>query len=254
VRCCCYLLLPVVECRECLKEILALLRSMSSTIEQIREYEGQLAEVQGLLDLSPEDTSLLSLKSDLVELIAVTKQTLQTEALALKRAADDTKTSASVFDRAMEAALGQSVGRDEPEPSDTAIPTASFADIVQEAADEVPLTIDTSDDQPKKKSKAVKAEFEVPQHLICLDTDTTAERNKKQRALKALKSKWRESKKEAESNSKQKSWQTFQKKKKIKTDSIFKTGDDSAVGVVSAGGKRQLTEFGERKRHKHDDA
>jgi survival of motor neuron-related-splicing factor 30 len=226
---------------------------MSSTNEQLQEYEGQLAEVQGLLDLSPEDASLLSLKSDLVELIAITKQALQTEALALTSATDATKTSASVFDRAMEAALGQSVGRDEPEPSDV-IPTASFADIVQEAAEEVPRTIDTSDDQPKKKSKAVKAEFEVPQHLICLDTDTTAERNKKQRALKALKSKWRESKKEAESNSKQKSWQTFQKKKKIKTDSIFKTGDDSAVGVVSAGGKRQLTEFGERKRHKHDDA
>jgi survival of motor neuron-related-splicing factor 30 len=226
---------------------------MSSTHEQIREYEGQLAEVEGLLDLSPEDASLLSLKSDLVELIAITKQTLQTEVLALTSAADDTKASASIFDRAMEAALGQSVGRDEPEPSD-AIPTASFADIVQEAAEEVPRTINTSEDQPKKKNKAVKAEFEVPQHLICLDTDTTAERNKKQRALKALKSKWRESKKEAESNSKQKSWQTFQKKKKIKSDSIFKTGDDSAVGVVSAGGKRQLTEFGERKRHKHDDA
>lgn len=221
---------------------------MSSPAEQIQEYESQLADVEALLDGSPEDSSLLSLKSDLLELLSITRQSAGISIAA----SDEPKTSANVFDRALEAAVGKSVGREEAVAFE-AVP-ASFADTVQQAAIEaasLPRSIETIKEVPKKKAKAFKTEFEVPQHLIPLDTDTTAERNKKQRALKALKSKWREGKKELESANKQKSWQSFQKKKKIKSSSMFQTGD-AAVGIVSAAG-RQLTEFGERKRHKHEE-
>lgn len=222
---------------------------MSSIVSQIQEYESQLADVESLLEFSPEDDSLLSLKSDLLELLAITKQ--QADAISMTVATETPserlKSSANVFDRELEAAVGKSVGREE----DEARVDLSFADAVNEAslqAEAIPKTIET---EPRsKKAKTMKDEFEVPQHLIALDTDTDAERNKKHRALKALKSKWRESKKEMESEHKQKSWQSFQKKKKLKDSSMFKTGD-SAVGVVSAAG-RQLTGFSERTRHKHD--
>jgi survival-of-motor-neuron-related-splicing factor 30 len=107
----------------------------------------------------------------------------------------------------------------------------------------------------KKKSKKVK-EFEVPAHLLIHEADTEAEKNRKRRAIKALKNKWRERKKEVETEMKQQSWQSFQqktlKKRKDENTSIFATqeGDHAAkVGVVSA--SRGMTEFGERKRHKH---
>jgi survival of motor neuron-related-splicing factor 30 len=221
---------------------------MSSLEEHIQEYESQLADVDALLHASPGDPSLLALKSDLLELLSITRQS----ALCSTAASDEPNAPSSVFDLALEAAVETSVGREVASASE-APAAASFADTVQEAAAEaasIPTTIDTAKEAPKKKSKSVKAEFEVPQHLIPLDTDSAAERSKKQRALKALKSKWRESKKEVESAMKQKSWQSFQKKKKLKSSSMFKTGE-AAVGVVSAAG-RQLTDFGERKRHKHE--
>jgi survival of motor neuron-related-splicing factor 30 len=221
--------------------------------EQIQEYESQLADVEALLEASPEDPSLLSLKSDLMELLAITKQQTA-DALtgsATEASSERLKSSFSVFDRELEAAVGKSIGREEVEGQ--VEQGHSFADTIIEAsllADSVPKTVEAGREPPSKKAKTLKEEFEVPPHLIALDTDTDAERNKKHRALKALKSKWKETKKEMESEQKQKSWHSFQKKKKLKTSSIFKTGD-AAVGVVSAAG-RQLTEFGERKRHKHD--
>jgi survival-of-motor-neuron-related-splicing factor 30 len=99
-----------------------------------------------------------------------------------------------------------------------------------------------------KKLKKVK-DFVLPDHLVPNEGDTDAERNKKRRAAKALKNKWRLQKKEIESNNRQKSWQSFQRKSSSSSGSIFATkeGLDDRVGVVS---KKQLTEFGARKRHK----
>ena len=235
---------------------------MSSIDEQIQEYESQLSDVEALLQASPDDPSLLSLKTDLIDLINITRQQAETPLLATAVAAPETITngagSVSVFDRALEAAVGNSVGREEQNvEAGTNENMKSFAETIIDASYDaeqstLPVSIDTvtGTEPAKKKQKIFKAEFEVPQHLIPLETDTEAERNKKQRALKALKSKWRESKKEMESANKQKSWQSFQKKTKVKSSSIFKTGD-SAVGVVSAAG-RQLTDFASRSRHKHE--
>jgi len=217
--------------------------------DQIAEYESQLRDVEALLQDSPEDASLQSLKSDLLELISIAKQS----APSAPHENEETKLPAiagDVFDKALQAAVGTSVGvvdeESKTEAAATAASSNTFADTMQEAAvlaAGIPTSIDASSagkDVPKKKSKKPAAEFEVPQHLIPLDTDSAAERNKKRRAIKALKSKWKQSKKEAESAQKQKSWQSFQKKKKLKTSSIFSSaGDAAAVGVVVSAKRRQ---------------
>jgi survival of motor neuron-related-splicing factor 30 len=178
--------------------------NISSMAEQIQEYESQLADVEALLEASPEDLSLVSLKSDLLELLAITKQQLADSVdrpAAAEPSAERLESSTNVFDRELEAAVGKSVGRDEDDgPVEQGL---SFVDTLQEAsllADAIPKSIQTGGDLPNKKAKAMKDEFEVPSHLIALDTDTDAERNKKHRALKALKSKWRENKKEKAKN------------------------------------------------------
>ena len=224
-------------------------------MEQLAEYESQLRDVEALLQATPEDASLLSLKSDLLELINITKQS--SSAQLQHQSEEDYKpstTSVDVFDKALQDAVGTSIGADtfdsaaSTTTADVAEPSTSrnFADTVEEAAIAaagMPAVIaaGVSKEVPRKKCKSLNREFEVPQHLIPLDTDSTAERNKKRRAIKALKSKWRETQKEAESAQKQKSWQSFQKKKKLKTNSMFSTttGGDAAVGVVVAAKRRQ---------------
>jgi survival of motor neuron-related-splicing factor 30 len=222
-------------------------------MEQLSEYESQLIDVEALLQATPEDASLLSLKSDLLELINITKQS----ASAQSQHKDEviykpSTTSVDVFDKALQDAVGTSVGADTIDAAvpptttaDVAATSRTFADTVEEAAiaaasmPEV-IAAGVSKDVPRKKSKISSKEFEVPKHLLLLDTDSAAERNKKRRAIKALKSKWRESQKEAESAQKQKSWQSFQKKKKLKTNSMFSTttAGDAAVGVVVAAKRR----------------
>lgn len=109
-----------------------------------------------------------------------------------------------------------------------------------------------------KKGNTVPSTFEIPTHLVPLESDTEAERNKKRRAIKTLKSKWRERLKESTTTKKQKSWQDFVGKGKKKRKkgvsnvggSIFKTEDgvNARVGVIGSG--KSMTEFGERKRFK----
>jgi hypothetical protein len=112
-------------------------------------------------------------------------------------------------------------------------------------------TNNTSKSKDSSKKQKIK-DFVLPPHLVPNEADTEKERNKKRRAAKALKSKWRLQKKEVESANRQKSWQSFQKKTvgKRKDDTIFATKEDpnDRVGVVS---KKKMTEFGARKRHKH---
>ena len=219
-------------------------------MEQLAEYESQLNDIEALLLESPQDASLLSLKSDLLELINITEQSAATTRVA-GVASKPATTSVDVFDKALQDAVGTSIGADTLEPSssaaaDRAESNRNFADAVEEAAIAaagIPKSVATgvSEDSLKKKSRYSKQEFDVPNHLIPLDTDSGAERNKKRRAIKTLKSKWRESQKEAESAHKQKSWQSFQKKKKLKTSSMFSTTTtgDAAVGVVIAAKRRQ---------------
>jgi hypothetical protein len=226
---------------------------MAATDEEIEEYKAQLADVEGLLNESPNDATLLSLKRDLLELLEVSGAAVTTEdaeqveatvqAQQHETPAAHVGATAAMADNALDQALRNAVGSIGH--GETAPPPA--ATVASEPAQPEKPTAPAAAAAEKKKK--VKAAFEIPKHLEINESDTTAEKNKKKRAIKALKSKWKESVKEAESDKKQKSWQSFQKKRNIKGDSIFKTGD-TAVGVVSAAG-RKLTDFDDRKRHKH---
>jgi survival-of-motor-neuron-related-splicing factor 30 len=218
-------------------------------MDQVREYETQLADVEALLQATPDDPSLVSLKSDLVELLAITKESISTEASESAELSEAPADPAADFS----ATWIQPSDNVPVDVSSTAIASAS-ASASSDALKRPDGPIDTeatavAEQPPKKKAKKLK-DFEVPEHLVPLDTDTDAEKNRKRRAIKTLKNKHRERKKEVESDKKQKSWQSFQKKKvKTKDKSMFSTQDgDAKVGVVSVSG-RQLTEFGERKRH-----
>jgi hypothetical protein len=170
---------------------------MEASSGSLEEYEQQLADVEELLKESPDDATLLALKTDLVELVTLTRG---------------------------EVATNNNNNETAPEEE----PAAQLV--------------------TKKKPRAVK-EFEIPPRFLPLDTDTEAEANKKKRAIKSLKRQHRATVKEAESDKKQKTWQSFQKKKKLKDGSIFSTHDDDDVkiGVVTS---RKKTSFHDRTRHK----
>jgi len=120
--------------------------------------------------------------------------------------------------------------------------------------------------QKKKKQKSddavISAKFELPSHLVPLESDTPAQKLKKQRTAKALKSKFREKQKEAEHSKRQHDWKSFATKatggKKrtgvvVGSGSIFSTeeGVNARVGVISGGGGRKMTDFADpNKRHK----
>ena len=101
----------------------------------------------------------------------------------------------------------------------------------------------------KKKKKKKKSEesspsttFELPNHLIPLDSDTDAQRQKKHRAAKSLKSKFRAKQKEKEQAKRANDWKSFasktsKKKKKVGGKSIFSTeeGVNAKVGVMRGG-------------------
>jgi survival-of-motor-neuron-related-splicing factor 30 len=125
----------------------------------------------------------------------------------------------------------------------------------------------STEKKSKKKKKvadndnAAEAVFELPSHLVPLESDTPAQRLKKQRTAKALKSKFREKQKEAEHAKRQNDWKSFASKaaggKKRKggggNTSIFSTEDgvNARVGVISGGGGRTMTNFVDpNKRHK----
>jgi survival-of-motor-neuron-related-splicing factor 30 len=205
--------------------------------ESVEEYEAQLVDVLKLLDDSPTDESLLSLKSDLEELIAITKQN---QYAAEETSHQEPKLSvAAAMDAAADRALATAIGETDMETS-------------KRKADDLVSPVEVGATKKNSKKSTISKEFDVPPKLVVLDTDTEAEKSRKYRAIKSLKTKWRAQKKELESEQKQKSWQSFQKKKKVVKDkSMFSTTDgDAKVGVVAVYG-RQLTNAGERKRHKH---
>ena len=234
-----------------------------ATIEQIAEYESQLAGIVDLLKESPGDESLLALKRDMEELLMLSRANLATDttAAAASNASEHDEQSKMPASEDLELPPPPLPPPPPPLPETNAGNPGSTA--TDYAAVGLQKTENTGGDaatataskkekphkvKKSKKQKKVK-DFVLPDHLIPNDEDTEAERNKKRRAAKSLKSKWRIQKKEIESNNRQKSWQSFQKKSSSSSTSIFATkeGLNDRVGVVS---KKQLTEFGARKRHK----
>ena len=108
----------------------------------------------------------------------------------------------------------------------------------------------------KKKSSATEESqtFELPQHLIPLESDTPAQKLKKARTAKSLKSKFRSKQKEVEATKKANDWKSFATKTKKKSSSIFSTeeGVNARVGVVSGGGTRGMTEFEKDQKKRHN--
>lgn len=195
----------------------------------LEEYHAQLADVEALISEAPEDESFLKLRDDLLELIALTKQEQENQ----KQAQEEQTVSAALlknghaFESLTDPLLTQSIvvhdaneQQEEKSPADTPVPVAV-------------AKLD------KKIKQKIKKPFEIPEHLVPLESDTEVQRNKKKRAIKALKSKHKAAQKEYESTVKQSAWLDFSQKKRKKGkapgESIFKTSDvGGKVGVVTA--------------------
>jgi hypothetical protein len=209
---------------------------MEASSGSLEEYEQQLADVEELLKSTPDDATLLSLKNDLVELVTLTRG--ESSVANNNNNNNNDNNYEDVNDEET---------TETREAGDSSLGLDSFA-----AAEEETLLIadETTAAAPKKKKTREIKEFEIPPRFLPLDTDTEAEANKKKRAIKSLKRQHRATVKEAESEKKQKTWQSFQKKKKLNKDgSIFSTHDDAdaKIGVVTS---RKKTEFSDRTRHK----
>uniref|UniRef100_A0A7S2JQR3 Uncharacterized protein n=1 Tax=Leptocylindrus danicus TaxID=163516 RepID=A0A7S2JQR3_9STRA len=209
-------------------------------MSELEDARQQLIEVRELLSADPDNAEFVTLESDLIELITI---------LSAGEAS---------------ANLEQSVNEEEPLISATTTPleteNKSGNNLNHSKHDDINVEEKVGGAEPdvaksKKKSKVQKEKssrtFVVPDNLIILESDSAAEKARKKRTVKSLKGKFREKRKEHESNKKQQSWQDFQKKKKkgTKEGSIWATNDhiDGKVGVV---GKRTMSEYGDRKRYK----
>lgn len=211
--------------------------------DQLKEYESQLADIEELLEADPTDESMLKLKSDLVELIALTK-----EDGGADEENDEPATEAANFEVPVPAIATETAVEVQ---STDVEPALAVAAATQSFSIPPAAAVTSGEEPPKKKLKKVK-DFEAPAHLQVQEGDNEKEINRKKRAIKALKSKHRAKKIDYESTKKQQSWQNFSKKKgSKKKKSIFATQDGAhaKVGVVSGG---SMTEYGERKRHKYD--
>ena len=258
--------------------ILCLLLPTPTMAEQLAEYESQLADIEALLEADPSDESVQKLRADLVELIALTKSELASAAAGAGTTGDDEAAPGS----AAASSAGDTGEALELPPPPAPVPDSAAAVAAVPEQYQIPATVGDGGataaptteeaaaalakaEKKKKKNKkkdAAISEFEIPERLQPLPSDTDAERKKKTRAIKALKSKHREKTKEVETAQKQRSWQDFvsggKKKKKRKgvagEGSIFATEDgvQARTGVVGGGGGRgTVSGFDDRKRHKH---
>lgn len=200
----------------------------AATPEQIQEYELQLANIEQLLEADPKDESLLGLKRDIEELLELSRSNLPS-------ASETTPASAELNPSPLPPQPNE-IGAKETAELDAATAAVSTGAVAAASTSD-----DVANAKAKKKKQKLK-DFVLPPHLVPNEADSEAEKNRKRRAAKKLKNKWREKKKELESNNRQASWQSFQKKSKRKdTSSIFSTRE----------GEKEMTQFGARKRHKH---
>lgn len=209
------------------------------------DYKSQLADIELLLADAPEDESLLKLKSDLVELIELTEE--QEGGEGNDNIEGDNAGGSQIEDSHGEnQQTNASAAHDVEEEKKVPLSAGSQNETSVDAQDESNSASITA--KPKmslKKSKKILSKpFEIPTHLIPLDSDTDAEKKRKKRAVKALKAQYKATQKSVESEVKQQSWQNFNNKKKKKRkggESIFKTEDGigARVGVIT--GSVQVT-------------
>ncbi|KAK1745574.1 hypothetical protein QTG54_003498 [Skeletonema marinoi] len=245
------------------------------------DAQSQLAEVDALIAASPEEPSLLQLREDLLQLIALEEQELQhdQQQIGEQHSLDHQHVEDSNEQQSSENYTAQSTFTDNVGTSNSlaeAPDLGSFQPVAKSSHkyassaivsqanlksgddnehDEISTAVASSAPaaaaQPteKKKKKKKKSEesspsttFELPNHLIPLDSDTDAQRQKKHRAAKSLKSKFRAKQKEKEQAKRANDWKSFasktsKKKKKVGGKSIFSTeeGVNAKVGVMRGG-------------------
>jgi len=105
-----------------------------------------------------------------------------------------------------------------------------------------------------QKVEILSDELLIPESLKYKPSDSEAQKLKKRKQIKRLKSTFRTKKREEEGLKRQKNWQTFlkghRKKQKTKSkDSIFASPDevDGRVGVTNSG--RTMTKYPEPSKH-----
>ncbi|KAL7547877.1 hypothetical protein ACHAWF_011147 [Thalassiosira exigua] len=258
------------------------------------DTRSQLAEVDALIAASPGDPSLQQLREDLLQLIALEEQ--ESAGLAQPGAgeiaeneppiseattAEEKYTAQGTF---MEHVVSKEAVAEAPDigafqpvvyssnNNKNAVKSQTeggdagaeaSGNLKDDSADANATTTQPPEKKKKKKKKKaddalLEAKFELPSHLVPLESDTAAQKLKKQRTAKALKSKFRAKQKEAEHAKRQNDWKSFAGGKKRKggvgSGSIFSTeeGVNARVGVISGGGGgRKMTDFADpNKRHK----
>jgi len=218
---------------------------MSST-QVLAGYETQLAEIHEMLKTDPKDESLLKLKSDMEELISLTKADFEENKKNKYRSSNNVS---NINTTDCIEALSKEKAR-EVYGSNTVVVSNSSSSSLSSGS--VSHEFSSVEHKQKRKKLKLPTAFIPPPELLPLPTDSEPERKRKRRTLKTLKSKWRERVKEVTSDIKRKSWQDFSSKtnKRKNRDSIFRTeeGVNSRVGIIGSG--RSMTEFGERKRFK----
>jgi survival-of-motor-neuron-related-splicing factor 30 len=219
----------------------------------LSEYQSQLNDIELLLAESPDDESLLKLKSDLIELIQLTNEQLvpststsNLESISNIQSEKNEKGEEG-HGHENEGILGSNSLCDTSIHTSSVITSASASASAshnsKEGKDiESSSSSTTTTTLKKSKKKILSRPFEIPTHLLPLDSDTDAERKRKKRSIKALKSQYKSTVKEVESEVKQQSWQDFNKKSKkrkgvkgLNGESIFKTEDGvgARTGVIT---------------------
>ena len=257
------------------------------------DTRSQLEEIDTLIAASPDDPALQQLREDLLQLIALEEQEATEQQVVVEQpsleanAVDNTRTSyqkqeeeSSSVDYAAQGTFREqqqsiadapNLGSFQPvhsssTASDGNEKSSAVANLKDDTANTTDATNTATTTSPEKRQKKKKkkskddavldAKFELPSHLVPLDSDTEAQRQKKARTAKALKSKFRNKQKEAQHRRKQNDWQSFAKSSKRKKggmggSSIFSIdeGVNGRVGVVSGGsGGRKMS--ASVKRHK----
>lgn len=194
----------------------------------------QLADVLELLADSPDDEELLTLKSDLEELIALAEDEDEAEAEAEPTTSAPApappamalQVEEKTYDRSAAAFL---TGNSVPPAGNDA------SDLLNDLEDSTPAPSETK--KPKSKIK-VDTEFSIPQNLRLLPTDTEETKLKKRKKVKALKSKFKNIKSEVVATSKAASWQNFKSGgERTKCDERRATSEAMAARSEKRGGR-----------------
>lgn len=212
----------------------------------LQEYETQLAEIEQMLAASPDDPSLLSLKSDLLELIAATLGTSAEDATTTDAPAPAAEATAD-SQQEPPALEWNTVNDDKNSTTQSSDNPLAQTTTTAAAAPTNASTTITTTTKPKKKKKSANAVFTIPADLKIHSNDSKFQVNRKKRAQAALRKQHESQQASQQATKKQQSWQAFAQRKKTGSSSMFQTDASAKVGVV---GQRRLTKFEGPKKHK----